>query len=75
LLKASGVTDAVVREIVGHDSAAVSRVYTHIDSAVLGYPLELFEMKKSGLLYSHAEARYANYDSVRVLYPGLLGGS
>jgi integrase len=35
LLKASGVSDAVAREIIGHESAAVSRTYSHIDSATL----------------------------------------
>jgi integrase len=31
LLKNAGVSDAVARDIVGHESAAVSRLYTHID--------------------------------------------
>jgi integrase len=35
LLKAAGVSDAVAREFVGHDSAAVSQNYTHIETAVL----------------------------------------
>jgi hypothetical protein len=35
LLKASGVSDAVAREIIGHESAAVSRTYSHIDVATL----------------------------------------
>ena len=30
LLKASGVSDAIAREIVGHESAAVNRGYTHL---------------------------------------------
>ena len=30
LLKASGVSDVMAREIVGHESAAVSRQYTHL---------------------------------------------
>lgn len=30
LLKAAGVSDAIAREIIGHDSAAVSRQYTHL---------------------------------------------
>ena len=30
MLKAAGVSDFVAREIVGHDSAAVSRQYTHL---------------------------------------------
>jgi len=32
LLKNAGVSDVVTRDIVGHESAAVSRNYTHIDS-------------------------------------------
>ena len=35
LLKAAGVSDAVAMEFVGHDSATVSRNYTHIDTATL----------------------------------------
>jgi integrase len=35
LLKAAGVSDAVAREFIGHDSAAVSRHYTHIETAAL----------------------------------------
>jgi integrase len=31
MLKAAGVSDAIARAIVGHESAAVSRVYTHLD--------------------------------------------
>ncbi|MBI3413900.1 MAG: tyrosine-type recombinase/integrase [Verrucomicrobia bacterium] len=31
LLKNAGVSDAVARDIAGHESAAVSRLYTHID--------------------------------------------
>jgi integrase len=34
-LKAAGVSDALAREIVGHESAAVSRQYTHIAVADL----------------------------------------
>lgn len=30
LLKTSGVSDALAREIVGHESAAISRQYTHV---------------------------------------------
>ena len=30
MLKAAGVSDFIAREIVGHDSAAVSRQYTHL---------------------------------------------
>lgn len=32
-LKASGASEAVARDIVGHDSAEVSRHYTHVDEA------------------------------------------
>jgi integrase len=35
LLKRAGVSDAVAREIIGHESAAVSRLYTDIDDATL----------------------------------------
>ncbi len=35
LLKNAGVSDVVAREIIGHDSAAVSAVYTHIESDTL----------------------------------------
>ncbi|MGH7990786.1 MAG: tyrosine-type recombinase/integrase, partial [Limisphaerales bacterium] len=35
LLKAAGVSDAVAREFVGHDSAAVSQNYTHIPTDTL----------------------------------------
>ena len=31
MLKAAGVSDSIARAIVGHESAAVSRVYTHLD--------------------------------------------
>src|SRR5262249_31574249 len=32
LLKAAGVSDFIAREIVGHESAAVSRQYTHLST-------------------------------------------
>jgi integrase len=35
LLKNAGVSDVVAREIVGHESEAVSRVYTHIETGTL----------------------------------------
>lgn len=35
LLKAGGVSDVLAREIVGHESAAVSRQYTHLTTADL----------------------------------------
>ena len=31
-LKAAGVTDALAREIIGHESAAISRAYTHLNT-------------------------------------------
>ena len=34
-LKMSGASDAVAREIVGHETAAVSRIYSHIDVPTL----------------------------------------
>ncbi|MFA5192212.1 MAG: tyrosine-type recombinase/integrase [Verrucomicrobiia bacterium] len=34
-LKAAGVSDALAREIIGHDSEAVSRGYTHLSTADL----------------------------------------
>ena len=33
LMKKAGVPEAVVRDIVGHDSAEVSRLYTHMDGS------------------------------------------
>jgi integrase len=35
LLKGAGVSDAVARELIGHESAAISRHYTHIETATL----------------------------------------
>ncbi len=35
LLKNSGVSAVVAREVIGHDSEAVSRQYTHIDTSTL----------------------------------------
>jgi integrase len=32
LLKASGLSDVMAREIIGHESAAVSRAYTHLST-------------------------------------------
>lgn len=32
LLKNAGVSDAVARDIVGHESAAISQNYTHIET-------------------------------------------
>jgi integrase len=33
LLKAAGVSEAVARDIIGHESAEISRHYTHVDEA------------------------------------------
>jgi integrase len=35
LLKAAGVSDAVSREFIGHESVAISRHYTHIETSAL----------------------------------------
>ena len=35
LLKRAGASDVVAMEIIGHDTAAVSRTYSHIDTATL----------------------------------------
>jgi integrase len=35
LLKRAGASDAVAREIIGHETAAVSRTYSHIDANTL----------------------------------------
>jgi integrase len=35
LLKSAGVSEAVAMEFIGHDSTAMSRQYTHIDTATL----------------------------------------
>lgn len=40
MLKAAGVSDAIARAIVGHESAAVSRVYTHLDLATMRAAME-----------------------------------
>jgi hypothetical protein len=34
-LKNAGVSDVVAREIIGHDSPEISRVYTHIEKPAL----------------------------------------
>ena len=33
LLKRAGVSESVAMDIIGHDSAAISRHYTHIDES------------------------------------------
>jgi integrase len=40
MLKAAGVSDAIARAIIGHESAAVSRAYTHLDTDTLRAALE-----------------------------------
>lgn len=40
LLKNAGVSDVVAREIIGHKSEAVSRLYTHIESGTLKAALD-----------------------------------
>jgi integrase len=41
LLKNAGVSDVVAREFIGHDSEAVSRVYTHIETNTLRRAVDL----------------------------------
>jgi integrase len=36
LLKNAGVSDVVARDIIGHESEAISRNYTHIDAETKG---------------------------------------
>src|SRR5438477_7338812 len=40
MLKASGVSDVLAREIVGHESAAVSRQYTHLTTDDLRHAMQ-----------------------------------
>lgn len=40
LLKNAGVSDVVARDIIGHDTEAISRVYTHIDTDTKRLALE-----------------------------------
>jgi integrase len=40
MLKSAGVADSIARAIIGHESAAVSRVYTHLDPATMRAALE-----------------------------------
>jgi site-specific recombinase XerD len=35
LLKAAGIPHATVQELIGHESEAVSRQYTHVDEGAL----------------------------------------
>ena len=41
MLKNAGVSDVVAREIVGHDSPAMSNLYTHIETATLRVSCEV----------------------------------
>jgi integrase len=41
LLKSAGVSDAIAQEIVGHDSTAISRGYTHIETSTLRKAVDL----------------------------------
>jgi integrase len=40
MLKAAGVSDAIARAIIGHESAAVSRQYTHLDMSTMRQAME-----------------------------------
>ncbi len=40
MLKAAGVSDAIARAIIGHESTAVSRQYTHLDMETMRQALE-----------------------------------
>ena len=40
MLKAAGVSDSIARAIVGHESAAVSRAYTHLDLKTMREAME-----------------------------------
>ena len=40
MLKAAGVSDSIARAIIGHESAAVSRTYTHLDMATMRAAME-----------------------------------
>jgi integrase len=40
MLKAAGVSDSIARAIIGHESAAVSRAYTHLDMATMKAALD-----------------------------------
>lgn len=44
MLKAAGVSDAITRSIVGHESAAVSKNYTHIPMETMRAALEKLEV-------------------------------
>lgn len=41
LLKAAGVSEAVTRDIIGHESAAISRHYTHVEDGAKRTAIEL----------------------------------
>ena len=46
LLKRAAVSDVVTREIIGHDTAAVSRLYTDIDSPTLQAAMSKMEISQ-----------------------------
>jgi len=46
MLKSAGVSDSVAKAIVGHDSAAVSKVYTHIPMDTMRAALEKLDIPK-----------------------------
>ena len=62
MLKNAGVSDAVARDIIGHDSEAISRQYTHIEmtakrKAIESLPdilqlMEELERRQSGIKIS-----------------------
>ena len=61
MLKNAGVSDAVARDIIGHESEAISRQYTHIDMAAKRKAIEslpdiLWESKPPSAppLFKHA---------------------
>jgi hypothetical protein len=41
-MKGAGIPEAVVRDIIGHDSKAVSANYTHVDEATKVAALEKY---------------------------------
>ena len=40
MLKKAGVSDSIARAIIGHESAAISRLYTHLDMDTMRTALE-----------------------------------
>ncbi len=57
-LKAAGVSDALAQAIAGHESAAVSRIYTHLDTETLRGAIDkLPDVTKSSLPGKSAASR------------------